>query len=176
MIKKIEEAKPIIALAMVLFLISLLLLLILPVKISLAVYTGVNTVNGLPACVVVPSSCVPGISNTLITFPSNVAGGFDSTSNDENVMNYGNLASHIYVDANAWTYLANSFAVGNTLWSATSGGNIGTQMTGAFAGVDTSIPMKANGGNDIYFGLNIPAGQTAATYSQTINILTSCTS
>jgi hypothetical protein len=171
MVEKIEQAKSIIALALVLFLISVLFLMIFPIRIFLAAYTGLNTINALPACVVISATCTPSFTNTAIIFPSNIAGGLAPTTNDVNVLDTGNLPTNIYVGGNAWTYIANSFAVGNTLWSPTSGGNIGTQLTGAVSGADTQIRMKANLANDIFFGVNIPQGQTAATYTQTINVL-----
>jgi hypothetical protein len=137
-------------------------------------YTSPVTANSLDYSFTVNPGCSPTLSNALITFPSNIAGGFAPTANAENVLDSGSEGSDIWVGGNAWTYIANSFAVGNTLWSPTSGKNIGTQLTGAVSGVDTGIPLKASGGNTIYFGTNIPPGQTAAVYAQTINVLLSC--
>ncbi|MGA3021048.1 MAG: hypothetical protein ABSD68_03815 [Candidatus Micrarchaeales archaeon] len=172
---KIEQIKSLVALAVVLFLISFLLLLILPVKISFAAPT--NTVNAITATLIVPNTCIPYLSATAIAFPSTTAGSFAPTSNDVNVMNVGNIGATIFVGGGNWIYLSNSFLVGNTLWSPTSGANIGTPLTGSSIGVNTLIPVKnlgMTGGNDIYFGVNIPAGQTPGAYSQTINMILSC--
>lgn len=43
------------------------------------------------------------------------------------------------------------------------------------SGQDTNIMVPANGGaNVIFFGLNVPVGQTAATYNQVITVTLSC--
>lgn len=149
--------------------------------------TTTNTVNAVTATLSVPGVCIPGISNTVIQFSNAITpgyvqpGSFAATTNDVNVVDFGQVGANILVDANSagtngnWISSAGSFWVYNTLWSPTSGGNIGTQMTNAITGVDTWIPVKPNGsGNDIFFGLNVPVGQAAGSYNQVISILLGC--
>jgi hypothetical protein len=126
---------------------------------------------------VINSVCMPSLSTTAIMFPSKGAGSYAPTSNGVNVMNVGNIGAMIYVGGSNWVYLSNSFLVGNTLWSSTSGDNIGTQLTGSAIGVNTLIPVKnlgVAGGNDIYFGVNVPKGQPPGAYTQTVNVMLSC--
>jgi PGF-pre-PGF domain-containing protein len=127
------------------------------------------------------ATCVPVISNTLITFPTTGSGLFAPTANAENVVDSGTAASNIIVYGTNWisTTSSASFLVGNTLWSATSSPTsaIGTQLGNLItnpSGQDTLIPLKAGGGNVIYFGLNVPPGQAAGAYNQLITIATSC--
>jgi PGF-pre-PGF domain-containing protein len=126
-------------------------------------------------------TCIPVISNTLITFPTTGSGLFAPTANAENVVDSGTAASNIIVYGTNWisTTSSASFLVGNTLWSATSSPTsaIGTQLGNLItnpSGQDTLIPLKAGGGNVIFFGLNVPPGQAAGAYNQLITIATSC--
>ena len=128
--------------------------------------------NTIAASLSVPNTCVPEVSNTAISFPSTQPGGFANTANVVTVTNFGNAASNVLVSGTSWVAGANSFGVTNTLWSATSGANIGTQLTGS--AVDTKIVAAAGASNSIYFGANVPVSQAAGTYSQTITISTSC--
>jgi PGF-pre-PGF domain-containing protein len=127
------------------------------------------------------ATCIPVISNTLITFPTTGSGLFAPTANAENVVDSGTAASNIIVYGTNWisTTSSASFLVGNTLWSATSSPTsaIGTQLGNLItnpSGQDTLIPLKAGGGNVIFFGLNVPPGQAAGAYNQLITIATSC--
>jgi hypothetical protein len=122
------------------------------------------------------STCVPVLSNTLITFPSTKPGSYASTSNAETVTNSGTATSNIMIDGGNWisTSPAAAFWVTNTLWSATSGANIGTQLTNTITGFDTKVQVASSSSATLYFGVNIPVGQTAATYAETINVLESC--
>ena len=131
-----------------------------------------SSANSVTDLVTVGATCIPILSNTLITFPQTPPGSFASTSNVETITNAGTSASNILVNGGDWAYASNSFAVSNTLWSATSGGNIGTQLI--YSAVDTLIKVLAGGTNTIYFGINIPTAQPAGTYAETINVLLSC--
>jgi hypothetical protein len=155
-------------------------------------YTPTNTINAITAELQVPGTCTPQVSNQLINFPNTYAGSSVPTNNPENVVDLGNTGSNIYVTGGTgaagstgnWLPISSSvtasFLVGNTLWSATSSstGAIGTQL-GNYAtnpgGQNTNVPVQANGGgNVIFFGLNVPAGQPPATYNQLITIMLSC--
>ena len=144
----------------------------------LVIASTTNVVNSETATVSIPSTCVPILSNTLITFPSTQAGLSQPTSNDENVMNYGNAQANILVDGGNWISGSFSFLPSNTLWNPSKSAvtpPVGTQLTNSVTGADTRIPIQENGGsNDVFFGLNIPAGQSAGTYAETINLLLSC--
>ncbi len=150
--------------------------------------TVTNTVNALTGCLIVPGTCTPSFTNTVIYFSNAQTvgyvqpGSYAATQNDVNVVNLGNYNGNIAVSAFSgspatgnWISTAGSFLVGNTLWSLTSGQNIGTQLTNTVSGVDTKIPVKANSGtNDIFFGLNVPTGQAAGSYNQVITVFLSC--
>jgi hypothetical protein len=154
-------------------------------------YTPTNTINAITAELQVPGTCTPQLSNQLINFPNTYAGSNVPTNNPENVVDLGNTGSNIYVTGgtglsatSTGNWISNtisaSFLVGNTLWSATSSstGAIGTQL-GNYAtnpnGQNTNVPVQANGGgNVIFFGLNVPAGQPPAPYNQLITIMLSC--
>jgi hypothetical protein len=177
--------KQVLASAIIVSLIALVVYAILSPLVVLA-----STSNTLGGNVVVPNTCIPIISNTVIKFGSVPAGSYASTANAENVIDFGNVGGNIIVNGGNWisTTPAKAFWVSNTLWSATSGANIGTQLGntingGSLAGGDTQVPLKANGGgNVIYFGVNVPAGQTNSVsgngsetgYSQTVNVMLSC--
>lgn len=153
---------------------ALIALVVFSILSPMAFFATTNTINAISENLDVPATCVPVISNTLITFPSTQPGSYASTSNDVNVIDQGSAAGNILVDGGNWISGSYSFWVTNTLWSPTSGANIGSQLVNTITGVDTKIPVKANGGNDLYFGVNIPTGQTAASYAETINVLFSC--
>ncbi len=176
-----RAAKPTIALAVVFSLIALMSYALLS---PLIVAAASNVVGGN---VVIPNTCVPIISNTIINFGSVPPGTYASTANAENVINFGNAGANIIVNGGNWisTTPAHAFLVSNTLWSATSGGNIGTQLTntinGGPTGGDTKIPILANGaGNTVFFGVNVPTGTAnsgitgESGYAQTINVMLSC--
>ena len=131
-------------------------------------------------------TCIPVLSNTVILFSNAVAtgyvpaGSYAPTTNDVNVIDSGSSGGNLLVDASSsgtngnWISTAGSFLVGNTLWSQSSGSNTGNQLTNTVTGYNTKIPVLASGGNDIYFGLNVPKGQAAGTYNQVITVLFSC--
>jgi len=130
--------------------------------------------NSISASVVVNTVCTTELSNTLITFPSLQPGGYANTANVVTITNSGNKAANTLVEGTDWTYSSYDFDVSNTLWSATSGGNIGTQLTPAPTLTDTAIVVNAGSSNQIYFGVNVPVGQAPGTYSSTITIELSC--
>ncbi len=176
------EARPAIALMLVAALMATVSYALLS---PLIVFAGSSNVVG--GNVVIPNTCVPIISNTIINFGSTPPGTYQPTANAENLINFGNAAANIIVNGGNWisTTPNRAFHVSNTLWSATSGGNIGTQLTntinGGPAGGDTKIPLKANGGgNTVFFGVNVPVGQAnsgitgESGYAQTINVMLSC--
>jgi hypothetical protein len=151
--------------------------------VSLAIMSYNNTVNLafaatniVGANLVIPNTCIPIISNSAIGFGSVAGGAFASTSSAENVINFGNAASNIFVYGGNWIYYNNAIWVTNTLWSpinAYANNIIGTQLVNTIT--DTKIPIGLNGaGNVIWFGLNVPSSAFSGAYTQTVNILLSC--
>lgn len=145
-----------------------------------------GTTNTVTATVTVPTVCVPVISNTAITFNvlgggPNVPGANAPTSNAILVNNVGTANSNIWVQGTSWTYLSNTFNVGNTAWNPT---NIpdhiaGNQLTASATDTKVFIPDNVLGtgsniGNNIFFGANIPSNVLPGAYTQTITISSSC--
>lgn len=106
------------------------------------------------------------------------------TSNAIAVTDTGNLASNILVSGSNWNSGSQNFHVTNTIWSATSnsafnpGSVIGSLETNEIyltgTSTDTQIPVNTVSANYIYLGVSVPAGQAPGTYSQTINVISSC--
>ncbi len=142
--------------------------------------TNAITVMGnaiLTATYSVPATCIPVLNtNNLITFPNTQAGTSASTSNAENILNAGTTTSNILVDGGNWVSGTLSFLQTNTLWDIVShAGANGNELANSVTGKDTFIPVLGNSGaNVFFFGLNVPQGQAAATYVETINVMLSC--
>ncbi|MGI0100572.1 MAG: hypothetical protein ACREBH_02535 [Candidatus Micrarchaeaceae archaeon] len=106
------------------------------------------------------------------------------TTNVITVTDTGNLASNILVSGSNWNYNSNSFDVENTVWSATTNtafspsSVIGSLETNEIyltvISTDTNIPVNTLSSNSIFFGVAVPAGQSPGTYTQTINVISSC--
>ncbi len=172
---KRRQIAPIVAFGIVSALTLLLVFAILSPSVLIVVATTNNVVSEA-FTVSVPNTCIPILGNTLIHFGTVYAGSSASTSNAENVINYGNAQSNILVDGGNWISGSLSFLQTNTLWDIVSrGGANGNQLSNSVTGKDTFIPVQANSGaNQMFFGLNIPAGQSAGTYTETINVLLAC--
>ncbi len=125
------------------------------------------------------ATCIPSISNTLVNFGSVQAGGFAPTANAVQINNVGTGAGNIIIYSTSgttgnWVYLSNSFLVGNTLWDLRSrSANNGNQLTNSIT-TDTFNSLGAGDAADLYFGLNVPAGQPSGTYTQGITVALSC--
>lgn len=160
------------AFALVLSLTSFVIYGILSQVMLVSATTSTNAIGGNVA---VPSTCIPTVSNQLISFSSTPAGSYYDTNSPDLVTNFGNAASNIFVDGSNLGYFSNTIWVTNILWSAISGANIGTQLTNSITGADTQILDTANGGsNNIFFGSNVPAAAQPGTYSGTVNVMLSC--
>ena len=91
----------------------------------------------------------------------------------------GNIAANVIVYGGNWIAGSNQFGVSNTLWNPTS---LGTYSGNALSNstVNTQIvvpaptPSHTTASNSIYFGLGIPGGTVAGTYTQNIVIENSC--
>ena len=103
---------------------------------------------------------------------------YPGSTYDTNVLfvdtdNGGNIESNIMISGAGWTFGSNSIGVSNTLWSGASQSSYtGTALTGTLS--DTSIEVlqptisAPSQSNSIYFGVNIPGGTPAGSYSQTL--------
>ena len=185
--KNNELAKSTLASAIVLWLIAVVLYALLSPEIAVV---SAST-NAIGANVPVPNTCIPIVANKVINFGQVLPGSYASTANAENVLNFGNAASNIFImggsttttdNGGNWAYLSNTFLYTNTLWDliprgANNGNQIGNFITNP-QGQDTFAPASANGGsNAIFFGVNVPAFQApsgASSYSATIDVMLSC--
>ena len=134
-----------------------------------------STNENVNANVVVPSTCYLGVTPNTISFgsvppgssyPTNVL----VTASDTN----GNVNSYLFVSGGNWIATSH-FGVTNTSWDPTSQTTYaGTALT--TVPTNTLIPLSfgPSTSNDIYFGLNVPGGTAAGTYTQTITMYASC--
>lgn len=158
---------------LVMALILLVLLTMMPLQLLVAAPT--NTFNTILATVTVVGQCQPSLSNTLIFFASTQAGFTAVTDNVVSVKDIG-LPSNIAVYGTNWFNGGVTFFVTNTLWTTSNTPGAGTplQINGNVP-IDTDIPILTSGGTgNIFFGVSIPAGQSAGTYQQQIFISLSC--
>ena len=150
---------------------------------SQSIYNSISTANAITAMVDVQGTCYITLSTNTISFGSIVS----SANVPTNVLvtdtdNGGNAASTLLVGGNDWTQTASphtTFGVSNTLWDATSQGSYaGTALSNSLVttGISIAAPntVTTTTSNSIYFGLNIPGGTPAGTYSQDITIENSC--
>ena len=78
------------------------------------------------------------------------------------------------LDGTNWAFNSNTFGVTNTVWSWSSGVPYSSANSLISSSYDTGVTLGASGTQNIYFGVGTPAGQAPGTYSQTINIISSC--
>lgn len=139
-----------------------------------------NTFNGIGLNLVVSGVCTPTLSNALINFGTVTPGSFAPTTNAETVSDVGSVSSNIVLYSTSsttgnWVSGSFSFLVSNTVWDMAShpGSIVGNQLTNSIS-TDTEIFVPVGSSNNIYFGLNVPLGQAAATYTQGITVSLSC--
>ncbi len=136
-----------------------------------------TTVNIIGTCYITLST------NTIIfgtiSPGANVPTNKQITDNDVG----GNAGATIYIGAGNWIAGANNFGAQNTTWAATTQSTyIGSSVpnTGISNAVNTGIVIVAptvgtsTQGASIFFGLGIPLGTPASTYTQNILIQNSC--
>ncbi len=141
-----------------------------------------NTFNGITAKLTVSGVCVPDITNSLINFGTVEAGFYAPTNMPEQITDTGSVSTNVLLYSDSGVALSGNwqaggtgnFLVGNTLWDGRSRtANNGNQLTNSIT-TDTQIFANVGTPVDIYFGLNVPAGQPAATYTQGITVSFSC--
>jgi hypothetical protein len=156
---------------------------------------GSSSPSTVSASANIANTCFISLSNTAINFGSGLVPGAGAntanavTDNDIN----GNVAANILVAGgiaqgavppftaadSIWQSGANSFGITNTVEDgATHASIVGNDVTNAL--VDTAIQITAptqgtpSQSKTIYFGLNIPGGTPAGTYTTNIIIENLC--
>jgi spore coat protein U-like protein len=130
--------------------------------------------SDITAQVTVPAVCTVSLSANSIDFGS-VAPGTDTGSNNQQVTvtNGGNTeATNVTIKGNDWSG-PDTMPVGQTQWatSAFTYGS-GNALTASDAVVTTNL--AAGSSTTLYFGVGVPSGQAAGTYTQTITVTMNC--
>ena len=130
----------------------------------------------ITAGVVVPATCVLSLNSSTINFGS-VSSNTDTGAANEivEVSNNGNaITTSVTINGTQWIDAgANNFAVGQTEWfvSGFTYGS-GTALSGTATSIGSNI--AASGSQNLYFGVEVPSAQVAATYEQNITIIMNC--
>ncbi len=123
---------------------------------------------------VTPPACLISLNPSAINFGSISPGTSSLTDNQIVDTNSGSASAYMYVYGGNWISGTSSFGVSNTSWSSSSGITYVAASKLLPAAANTLISVAPSSSNSIYFGLNIPAAQPAATYNQIITIENSC--
>ncbi len=121
-----------------------------------------------------PSTCMISLSANAINFGLINPGTSSLTNNQIVDTNSGNASAYMYVYGGNWISGPSSFGVSNTSWSPSSGITYAAASKLGPTAANTLISVASSSSNSIYFGLNIPAAQSAGTYNQIITIENSC--
>jgi hypothetical protein len=154
---------------------------------------GGTTTNTLQANVQVQKVCaITSVNNALINFVAIAPGGNDNTANGVTITDSGgNFASNILVAGGVGNYISpgnniwigssasNTIGISNTLWNPSS---VGTYSGNALSNTltDTKVVLPAptqaspSTTNVIYFGMGVPSGTPADTYTTNIILETTC--
>jgi hypothetical protein len=124
------------------------------------------------ASVVVPEFCDMQLSDSSVSFGTPIPGTLGTEDSVTITMPTGNDPTTPTILGNGWTTVGgiNNMLVGATVWGTSS--HAGTTLTDAeVATAEVSFGL----GNSVtlYMNVNIPEGQAADTYTQTI-IITGC--
>ncbi len=124
----------------------------------------------------VPSVCEISLTGS-ISFGTVLAGS-NTLTTSQNVLdiNNGNQGASIAVSGSNWigTNALNTFGVSNTVWSAGSGVAFGAANVLTTIPANTGIAIDAGSRSNVWFGLGIPEGQVADSYTQNIIITNLC--
>jgi len=146
-------------------------------------YNSVSSAYTVTASVNVLGTCFISLNPTSLNFGSIAANANVLTNNlvtDSNPN--GNVAANVLVEGTSWNSISTpsiGFGVSNTLWNPSSlNAYSGNALTNTLAptGITITAPTQANTitSSPIYFGLGVPGGTPAGSYSQTITIENSC--
>jgi hypothetical protein len=124
------------------------------------------------------AACTTSLSALLVDFGSISPKSSVATNNAIIDTNGGSTNAYLWVFSGNWLLTsngANGFGVSNTSWAASSGVSYALANKLGVTAVNTGLLVpSSSGSNTVYFGLNIPAAATAATYNQIITIENSC--
>ncbi|MEM3572552.1 MAG: PGF-pre-PGF domain-containing protein, partial [Candidatus Micrarchaeaceae archaeon] len=120
-----------------------------------------------------PAVCTISLTPNAINFGSLNANANIATVNAITDSNTGNVNAYMLVYGGNWIG-PSQFGVSNTTWSALSGTSFATANHLTALAANTAILVPASGSNTIYFGLGVPGGAPAGSYTQTITIENSC--
>ncbi len=121
----------------------------------------------------VTNTCTISLSPSTINFGKLNAGSNIATTNAITDSNLGNTNAYMLVYGGNWIGSA-QFGVSNTTWASSSGVQFATANKLSATPSNTLLVVPASGSNTIYFGLEVPNGAPAGSYSQTITIENSC--
>ncbi|MDE1871663.1 MAG: hypothetical protein KGI06_05500 [Candidatus Micrarchaeota archaeon] len=156
-----------------------------------AALLAVATSTPVTATVIVPNTCDLVPSNSAVNF-NTISPGTNSigTSNAVTITDTGANPSNILLSGTAWSSGAHNFDSGNTVYSAVASNSLWNpgSAKSTTANIETYFPndngvtqldtllYTSNGAtaNTIFLGLQIPAAQYGATYTQTIDVISSC--
>ena len=139
-------------------------------------FAGVGGTDAVTASVTINNYCTFTVSNTAINFGSMNPGTTTATTANGvvTVTDTGNVGSNILTSGTTWTFGSNTFGVQNTVWSPSSTTAYASANVLTGSAVNTNIIVTTTATNTIYYGLGIPAGQAPGTYSQTIDVISTC--
>ncbi len=123
------------------------------------------------------NACQISLSTSSILFGDIIASETYSTTQVVTDVNNGGVPAYLWVYGGDWISGDNNFGVGNTLWDVTSDDSYaGNALTLVTSNTFVLIPANtgSGGSNSIYFGLGIPTGQVAGTYTQNIVLTNVC--
>ncbi|MGC8680012.1 MAG: hypothetical protein ACP5T6_01785 [Candidatus Micrarchaeia archaeon] len=152
-------------------------------NVTYGTYNTVSSSYQVTAYANVIGTCYISLSTNNINFNSIYA----SANVPTNVLvidsdNGGNAAASLLISGGNWIYSTNSllqFGVTNTLWNPSSLTTYsGNTLTSNLINTGITIPAPTqsnpNSSNNIYFGLGVPGGTPAGSYTQTIVIDNTC--
>ena len=131
--------------------------------------TGSVTINHYCAFTTNTAAIVFGGSTGL-----NPGSNTGTMANTISVTDTGNLNSNILTSGTTWTFGSNTFGVSNTEYSASAATSYGSGTALSASSTDTNIPVNTVSANTISYGLGVPNGQAPGTYTQTIDVISSC--
>lgn len=134
-----------------------------------------NTVS-ITGQLTIPSNCIFTTNTVTLSFGSIQQGSnAGSTLFALNAIDGGNIGSNVFVSGASWTYGSNTFAVGNTVWSKSSGTSFGSATALTGSAVDTLVYVPSAGAsNTVYWSAAAPLYQAPGSYTQAISITNSC--
>ncbi len=140
-------------------------------------YASNQVAPNVIATATVPSSCAISLSPTGgFTFASQAPGTNTVTTPNSIVdTNGGNVGTFAWIYGSNWVGGASSFGVRNTTWSGASTTGYGSANALTTTTANTGLVVASGGGTaTIYFGVGVPVGQAANTYTQNIVITNVC--